>query len=83
MEEKYALYVLQYNVPRDDFWHLPLGSLETIVSVKLAYDGWKNNPRVENDTMDMDEMKERAKERAIKKFAKEGGDGNSEGQHES
>lgn len=44
MEDKYVVYVLEYGIDAETFWHSAIEDVERIVEGKLAFDAWKNNP---------------------------------------
>lgn len=70
VEEKYALYVLDRGMPADDFWHLPLATVEQIFASYDAFTTWRNRPLREGDPVPM--KKEKMKERARQRFGKAG-----------
>lgn len=75
MEEKYALYVLTYQIPSEDFWHLPLHTLEGIFLSKQAYDSWKQSPRKTGDAISLDtDFKKRAAQKLMSKGGEAGGE---------
>lgn len=79
MEEKYALYVLTYQIPSEDFWHLPLHTLEGILLSKQAYDSWKQSPRKTGDAISLDKD---FKQRAASKLTNKGGGTGGRQEHE-
>lgn len=45
MEDKYTFYVLILGLGEDFFWNAPIAEVERVAENKIAYDGWKENPK--------------------------------------